>query len=352
MNSERMLPRRTPDLYSRLTRLKQRSVMAFFLGGLSMTLVALILPTTNAPNAAWGIGLFLVSLLLGSVQVLLVKRQMERGTRVDGPLMLLGNACVVTAALGETYRFGSQVSAQMVLWPMVFAPGFLERRWWPWQAALSVVSLFTLAFVKAEVMGGDARWWIGALVVSVTVLVTGLVVGYFRLAAEHEAEALAHHSLTDPLTGLLNRRALPEKFRQLLDAVPPGHQVALVMVDLDYFKRVNDQFGHPAGDQVLQTLSQVLRQSAHPAHLLARMGGEEFLWVLHGPASQHLHDQVEEARQVVGRSPDMRGTTLSAGVVTRARAALTPEHWSELLTLADRALYRAKDEGRNRICHA
>lgn len=52
MNSERMLPRRTPDLYSRLTRLKQRSVMAFFLGGLSMTLVALILPTTNAPNAA------------------------------------------------------------------------------------------------------------------------------------------------------------------------------------------------------------------------------------------------------------------------------------------------------------
>lgn len=327
--------------------MKQRSVAAFFLGGAGMTVMSLVIPTQGAVDAGLGLLLLLFSLLLGGVQLLVARQRRVRAEVQDGLLMLLGNVCVIVAALGETLRFGSQVSAQVMLWPMVFAAGFLGRRWWPWQALLGTLGLFILGYVKALWIGAGGVWWVDSLVVAVSMLVTGVVVVYFRLAAEREAQELSRQSVTDPLTGLANRRALPDEFARLLRGTPPSHQVGLVMFDLDYFKRVNDRFGHQVGDQVLQTAARLLGAQAGQTHLLARMGGEEFLWVLPGPEAKVLVTQVEALRTSISRDAAMRGVTLSAGLVMRERHTLTSEDWLELLTLADRALYRAKEDGRN-----
>jgi diguanylate cyclase len=156
---------------------------------------------------------------------------------------------------------------------------------------------------------------------------------------------------TDPLTGLANRRqALAELvgFIEPLPRVPPP--VAL-LCDIDHFKRVNDQLGHEAGDQVLVEVAEALRRATRASDLVSRWGGEEFLIVLPGTPLPEAMDLAERLRQRVastcarGAAAPMGGATLSIGVAAhRADESLTA--W---LRRTDEALYRAKDAGRNRV---
>ncbi len=163
----------------------------------------------------------------------------------------------------------------------------------------------------------------------------------------------ARQALCDPLTGARNRRgALLETQAALGDAQAGGSIMALIMVDLDEFKKVNDQFGHQVGDEVLVRVSRLLSKSLRPTDILARWGGEEFLILL---PETRLNMAVEIAERLRATlETDMRlnaeggcyDITASFGVAEVGQGEVG---LYEGLICADQALYRAKDQGRNMV---
>ena len=343
------LPSAGPHLLARLAQVKGWALTLFFGGGGLLALLAFVLPTHNAPDPVGGRILFALTALLGLGMSLLalVRPAVLRGKRLDELLMVLGNVCSLTSTLGETLLFGSQYSAMVLLWPMVLATGFLRRRLLWWQVGLSSVCVLILAYAKTTVLTHSALWPLEALITAVPVAFTGLAVSFFRAAAVQEAEELARLVRTDPLTGLANRRALFDDFETVVARTPAGHRVGLVMLDLDHFKQVNDQYGHQIGDEVLQCFAQTLRGHARDGDLLVRVGGEEFVWVTAEPHADALLARVETARSAYSSLPEARAVTVSAGVA-HGPGEITAGQLSELLNAADTALYRAKEEGRNR----
>jgi diguanylate cyclase (GGDEF)-like protein len=149
---------------------------------------------------------------------------------------------------------------------------------------------------------------------------------------------------TDPLTGVTNRRAFDDTLEKLL-AAHEGQELplAVAMVDLDHFKRLNDEQGHLAGDRVLQDLVQLLKPCLREGDVLARFGGEEFVVLMpHTP----LGSAGNIAQRMRARVEDKLASTISLGVA----ASASGETSTSLLSRADAALYKAKSEGRNRVC--
>jgi diguanylate cyclase (GGDEF)-like protein/PAS domain S-box-containing protein len=162
---------------------------------------------------------------------------------------------------------------------------------------------------------------------------------------------LKEQAIRDPLTGLFNRRFLDENLgRELSRARRDGYPVSLVMIDVDHFKRINDTYGHPSGDEVLKALAELLKASCREGDIACRYGGEEFVLLLPRMPAETAQERAELWRDAFAALQVRHGqfvlaATLSAGVAT------FPQHASggdELLQRADAALYSAKGEGRNR----
>jgi len=165
-------------------------------------------------------------------------------------------------------------------------------------------------------------------------------------------ERLLMQVLRDPLTGLHNRRYMDETLpRELARAKREGYALSLIMLDLDYFKRVNDTYGHAVGDVVLISLAQLLKANAREGDIICRYGGEEFLVAMSHMTPEQARVRLNAWRQDIADTVVQHGdlqirVTLSAGV------AGFPDHGADmdvLLNRADAALYQAKDEGRNRV---
>ncbi len=169
-----------------------------------------------------------------------------------------------------------------------------------------------------------------------------------RLRYERELERLA---TTDPLTGLANHRAFHERLgAEAARSRRHGRPLSLVILDIDHFKLVNDLHGHPSGDRALREVAGRLRRLARADELLARVGGEEFAWLLPDSDATGALAAAERARIAIRETPvEPAGTlTLSAGVCDLAHAADV----TELYRRADEALYLAKRGGRDRsVCH-
>jgi len=175
--------------------------------------------------------------------------------------------------------------------------------------------------------------------------------------AEIEAlqESLREQAIRDPLTGLFNRRYLDDTLaRELARAGRAGSPISLVMIDLDHFKRINDTYGHRAGDLVLMALGNLLESNTRRSDICCRFGGEEFVIILpDAPAGVAFHraERLREvfAAQEIAFAADRIRATFSVGV------AAFPEHGQEIeqvLRKADEALYKAKSAGRNRVVAA
>lgn len=181
----------------------------------------------------------------------------------------------------------------------------------------------------------------------------GRVWFYRDITAEREARTrLQVLARQDPLTGIMNRRYFTERAEQeFARAAREGTSVALVMFDLDHFKRINDQYGHAAGDKVLRHVCDTCRTMVRQTSLFARIGGEEFV-ILLSPANQEgallfaerLRAAVAAATVLVGA--DDVSVTISIGVAMRDQADDTPD---ACLLRADQAMYAAKAGGRNRV---
>jgi two-component system cell cycle response regulator len=164
-------------------------------------------------------------------------------------------------------------------------------------------------------------------------------------------------AVTDPLTGLYNRRYAMTHLCQQFQRATQGQTVlALFVLDLDFFKRVNDNYGHAAGDQVLRRVAKLLRHLTRASDMVARIGGEEFLVVLPDASAEIAGNIAERVSSMIRHlkiGPDLIEITASIGVNLRYNAAQTHAHLTaqELLEQADQALYRAKALGRNRVSY-
>ncbi|MEY9972637.1 diguanylate cyclase (GGDEF)-like protein [Lysinibacillus sp. RC46] len=152
-------------------------------------------------------------------------------------------------------------------------------------------------------------------------------------------------STTDPLTGVTNRRTMDAMLAEWLENDLPH---ALILLDLDHFKSVNDTYGHAVGDKVLQFLAQNMKAVAREGDVCCRYGGEEFVMLLPTTTAEEAAQVAEQLRDMLAHttSPCGRPVTLSAGVAVYPQMADTTE---KLIEAADDALYLAKQAGRNRV---
>lgn len=163
---------------------------------------------------------------------------------------------------------------------------------------------------------------------------------------------LAEQAIRDPLTGLFNRRYLETIGpRELSRCERDGSGLALMMIDIDHFKSINDRYGHLGGDEVLKALAAILINSVRGTDIACRFGGEEFLLLLPNMGAQGATDRAEQWRaafeaMTVESNGDQIKATLSIGVALHPRDGNVIE---ALTRAADSALYRAKAEGRNRV---
>jgi diguanylate cyclase (GGDEF)-like protein/PAS domain S-box-containing protein len=166
-------------------------------------------------------------------------------------------------------------------------------------------------------------------------------------------EQLRKQAIRDPLTGLYNRRFLEDALtRETARSARDGRPLALAIVDIDYFKKINDTHGHEAGDAVLRGLGKILGETIRKTDIVGRFGGEEFLLLLPGAgvdvAEQRLHELLDAVRTMNVALPTgtLDGITASIGL------AVMPLHVAKgdaLVAAADAALYQAKGQGRNRL---
>ncbi|HDO7855981.1 TPA: diguanylate cyclase [Legionella pneumophila] len=166
-------------------------------------------------------------------------------------------------------------------------------------------------------------------------------------------ENLRYQSIRDPLTGLYNRRYLEDfLFKQLHQAERTKASFAILMLDLDHFKKINDTFGHDAGDLVLKELGQILNSDIRLGDIAARYGGEEFVLLLYDIDAQAAKMKAENLRsaisnlQVKYRAQPVGQITASISISVYPDDAKSP---AEVIEAADKALYQAKNKGRNKV---
>ncbi|BEP93759.1 GGDEF domain-containing protein [Acidovorax sp. A79] len=221
-----------------------------------------------------------------------------------------------------------------------------------------VVCLWTMAGVATGVLNFTPAHAsdVFSLRVGVTLLALGPLAVACASAARAEALRRLDHAVRhDDLTGVLARRAFLQQGERLVARYQrESAGLAVLMVDVDHFKQVNDQLGHGAGDQLLVGLAQAMAGALRPQDVLGRLGGEEFAVVLPDASPAEAHAIAERLRKVVeqqtfGAAGDVpRHATISIGLVHSATLGGDAD-MDMLLLAADAALYRAKAQGRNRV---
>jgi diguanylate cyclase (GGDEF)-like protein len=224
--------------------------------------------------------------------------------------------------------------------------------------AVTAASVAASAAVTCAMMalffGGVTR---AAVILSVgvpAVLAPVFTFGQLRLIVQLQSarEELRHLSITDDLTGAFNRRHFVEiARREAARAAATGAPFAVVLMDLDGFKEINDRHGHAGGDHVIRAVSEACRDALPPDGVFARLGGEEFGALLPGAGPASARKTAETLRRVVSLAPIRWGgqavrVTASLGVAAYAAAGCGVD---ALMLAADDALYAAKRNGKNRV---
>jgi len=207
-----------------------------------------------------------------------------------------------------------------------------------------VTGTFTVAATRAGAFPSDKRDMLGVIANQVAV----------SMQNARMYEALEEQATTDGLTGLVNHRTFQERFTTMLGRAD-RHELAvsLLLTDIDHFKKINDTYGHPTGDEVLRRVAAILKASARKIDIVARYGGEEFALVLEGTDRAGARQLAERIRQEVEQqsfpsSKGAFGATLSIGVASYPDDS---REKPEIIARADQSLYAAKHGGRNRtVC--
>ena len=252
----------------------------------------------------------------------------------------------IALVMRALYRSGSATAGRGVL--LVTVGMGLQVALLLGRAAATAVGGMPMAGLMQDASLAQHVTFLGTFI---TVQVSSL--GFIFMAKDRADEANRRLAAVDPLTGVANRRSLISALdRDIARAVRMRESMAVMMVDIDHFKRINDDLGHPAGDQVLCAVVDVLRARVRSQDLVGRYGGEEFMVVLPDTSLAGARELARQLCEAVGaarcRAEGVEiAVTVSIGV---AGGRLEPgDSWDMLISAADRALYRAKENGRNRV---
>jgi diguanylate cyclase (GGDEF)-like protein len=251
--------------------------------------------------------------------------------------------CVPTAV----DRSPSPLGPLLLTWPVTFAAAVLTARVAWVTFGVTAAAFAVLAAISRGVDG--LTLWVEA---TASIAAVCWMVARLRGQSLRLRRALAELARTDPLTGLLNRRGFDEALeREHSRQRRGGPAMALLLVDIDHFKAVNDSRGHQAGDSVLRELGALMSTRFRGMDVVGRIGGEEFAVLIPGCTMERGYQRAVELCDAVrtGTITWDPPITVSVGVCTSAGAAPAP---AELFAAADAALYAAKDAGRDRVGRA
>ena len=315
-----------------------RTLGAFYAGGGGLLLASLAFPGRPGANLAGLMALGVMTIALGAVMALTAGRLPAAGVPF---FLVLAHAVVTTAIYFD--GFGPSAYALGYVAVGLLAFYFLPR--WPAALLLAVpAAAYAAVLTTAPGVQPFQRW----VMTIGTAAIGGFVVSYMRERVRELVAQLSDAARTDPLTGLLNRRALEELFElELSRARRSGRPLSVIVGDLDSFKKINDQLGHQAGDAALKRLADDLGKWKRRIDMAARLGGEEFALLLPETDERGAFLVAERLRRATHRtfSEGPLALTISFGVAT------FPEHGENadmLLRAADQALYAAKDLGKDR----
>ncbi|TFI43257.1 GGDEF domain-containing protein [Rhodococcus sp. 1R11] len=351
------------------TRLDTRTtaVIASATGAVPLLAIALLSPTFLRPNA---LPVLIGVLTFTAVTVLFAAKVGRLSERQFAVLGFGGMAGVAISAYLIADPAGTRaVTSMLAIVPTIAASSSPPRV----TAGLSAVSV-SMATVLSVVSVGSSGWAVAAVAIgaaATTVLVPVALIGGLRRTLSAVNEKLQRLADTDPLTGLVNRRGLLSNAQFLVhEACERGEPLSALVVDVDYFKTVNDTAGHTAGDRTLAAVADTLALAVHTevgdnASVVARTGGEEFLIL-----APH-RDGHELTQQILDRVRSDCTVTVSIGTVTLDVRPVAPgdpalptadiassesggldQVLDAVVRAADAALYRAKADGRDRACHA
>ncbi|MFG1928602.1 diguanylate cyclase [Cryptosporangium sp. NPDC048952] len=314
-----------------------------------------------------------------ATMLFLVPLLLRIGRTASPALRLVGAACLVNALLnlgllyavaaGHPYHEGSWLSAGYQIGLVLLTLGGLAAarhtddepialpvrrdRTMPLSVAAAATAVAALSVANLNFGHLHLAEVVTALVVAALLARLGLVAREHTRLADQLAAALADQrrlAVTDALTGLPNRRHFEQALHtEIARTRRHGRPLSLVILDLDHFKAINDTYGHPAGDAVLVQVAALLQQSTRGGDVIARFGGEEFVWLLPDTTEDGAVQMAGRLRTTLAAHPvqlptgDVVTVTASLG----AAADLLDAH--ALLTAADQTLYRAKAAGRNQV---
>lgn len=187
-----------------------------------------------------------------------------------------------------------------------------------------------------------------AAAISFSMMVTWLVSAWLVFAVKEQSRRLRDMAITDPLSGAYNRRYLNDRARHALDAWQRyRHSAAMLLIDVDHFKRINDRYGHAAGDTAIKRLVEVISARIRAVDTVCRFGGEEFVVLLQETGIGSALRIAEELRTLVEGAKILPEGSMTVSIgVCEVTVADNLDHW---FRLADSALYLAKSNGRNRV---
>ncbi|WP_439574687.1 diguanylate cyclase [Phreatobacter sp.] len=336
-----------------------------FIAGLVNSLMVAAIVTALHPQPAFILWLAAEALVCGWRLAVLVRahRLAALGERTPTDIYL-----VLALAWSATIGLGAFVSLTMGSWPAAVLAcisvtamigGMCFRNFAAPRLTLAMMALSLIPLAAGALVTG--QWVLIAVAVQVPLYLAGMGQAAYRLKdmlvttmkAERDNRYLARH---DALTGLTNRTGLIQALEERLAGRPgePGARLAVLYLDLDGFKQVNDRFGHAAGDAVLRVVAERLNAVARAGDVTARIGGDEFVLIA---------DEVDAAgalamgERLIGRiaTTYALGGGASASIGVSVGIACAPDHGacvSELLALADAALYLAKAKGKSRCAVA
>lgn len=346
---------------------RSRSYVLHFAGAFLLYSAAVLMQALYWP-ADFGLNALLTAALYAIAGIGLVEGLLRRSGLRTPRWFVLAVPGLMLAGIAWFFYVERNVLIRVYLQNFGFGVVFLCAAWWLrglrrgtgidrflfWLVLLFGLHFFPRTVLTISLRAADpvaayfaAPFW---QVLQFTLSLFGSAFGLALLAATGVdlMTGLRQEGITDPLTGLLNRRGFEEQGQRRLAA---GQVGAVIVLDIDEFKSVNDGFGHAAGDTVLRGMADLLRDGLRPGEIVARLGGEEFAVLLQERSPRAAQARAEQLRRTVEAArfaplPPTRAVTTSLGV---AGIAAGEALW-ETVARADAALYAAKRGGRNRTC--
>jgi diguanylate cyclase (GGDEF)-like protein len=319
------------DLHARLTRANN-----------AMLLVLIVAIASAVPFVSGRLGL--IPAAAGMVLFSGIQRNAQRFARPELWVFgaLLGAEALIALAIAA-HGGGATPAMALLCWPVAGLAGRFPNR------ASRLGTAYALVLVSAVVLSGD-----GDVLTTDPLALSLLLVA---IASVHTVSTVLRDSdvehrgaaILDPLTGMLNRAALINRTAEIEhQSRLTGEPVAVILLDLDRFKLVNDTRGHATGDTVLREVAYRLRKELRAYDLVYRLGGEEFVVLLLGGTAAATQATAEQLRAAVAAEPIVGlDLTVSVGIAASARG--TAFVWDEVFSRADAALYGAKADGRDRV---